>query len=106
MICPKNANKDFDVDNCISCEYYRQCFVHSGFNNYGDNFLKLDRDKLYEIGRDKELNNQKQEMISSILLMGYSATWISIEAIKDYKMRLKYRKAFLKVDGKIPEGEL
>lgn len=67
----------------------------------GDNFPKLDQNKIYEI---KELINQ-YEIINSIRIIGDSATWRMVEAIGDARLRLRYRMIFLKLGGKMPKQE-
>jgi hypothetical protein len=47
----------------------------------------------------------ESEVSQSIDVIGHTATWISIENIKDAIERLKYRNAFFKVGGKIPYKE-
>jgi hypothetical protein len=44
MICPNKASKDFDLEDCIGCEYYSQCLTQSGLGNQGDNFPKMNKD--------------------------------------------------------------
>ena len=44
MICPNKASKDFDLEDCIGCEYYSQCLSQSGLGNQGDNFPKMNKD--------------------------------------------------------------
>jgi len=53
MICPNKGNKDFDIDDCIGCEYYDQCLAHSGLNmdNQGDNFPNINKPN------EKDMNN-------------------------------------------------
>lgn len=106
MICPKNPNYDFDVDNCISCEHYSECMAHSGFNACGDNYPSSFKNSNSSIPKKENYSLIEQEMISTINWLGHSGTWLSIEAIKDPIMRLKYRRIFLKVGGKIPEGDI
>jgi len=66
----------------------------------GDNFPKIPQDT------KKELNNQEQEILNSIRMIGDGATWEMVEAIKDVRLRLRYRLIFIKLGGKIPEKEI
>jgi hypothetical protein len=66
----------------------------------GDNFPIIHKDV------KKELNNQEQEIINSIRMIGEYSTWDMIEAISDARMRARYRLIFLKQGGKIPEREV
>ena len=107
MICPKDSQKDWDDLLCRDCEWYFTCFKMWQDNNIwgkenepiGDNFPKLPQDT------KKELNNQEQEILNSIRMIGDGATWEMVEAIKDARLRLRYRLIFIKLGGKIPEKE-
>jgi hypothetical protein len=55
---------------------------------------------------NKELNTQQQEILNSIRMIGDGATWEMVEAIKDVRLRLRYRLIFIKLGGKIPEKEI
>ena len=137
MLCPNNANRDFDDLLCRDCEWYMQCFKMWQNGNIwnkkddptGDNFPEMnhglpsfiengicekDNITICNLGyacdacpyNKKELNNQEQEILSSIRMIGDGSTWEMVEAIKDARLRLRYRLIFIKLGGKIPEKEI
>ena len=77
----------------------------------GDNIPIFDREKQGEELKRLEKNIEKlsdirlieQEISNSINMIGNNATWNSIEAIIDVKLRLRYRYIFLKLGGTTPE---
>jgi hypothetical protein len=112
MICPENGNKDWDDLLCRDCQWYMQCFKMWQDGNIwgkekatGDNFPKIKHDPP-KMDKIRELNNQEQEIKNSINIIGENSTFEMIEAIADYKMRLRYRLIFLKLGGKIPERDI
>lgn len=119
MICPKNPINDYDNLDCRDCEKYQECFdkwfktenfnvENFDKNNFGEDSAKLDRDKIYEIGKESKKENltvSEQEVIYSINMIGSSSTWLAIEAIGNAEVRGRYRMIFFKVGGIMPEKE-
>jgi hypothetical protein len=121
MLCPENGNKDFDDLDCRDCKWYYQCFKMEQNGNIwgeqeptGDNFPIinnqdkeiLERHKQYQIDnseKNKEIINAEQEIRGSIKMIGDYSTWEMIEAVKDCKLRLRFRLIYFKLGGKIPE---
>jgi hypothetical protein len=66
----------------------------------GDNFPKVPNDFI----PGTYTSMAEQNIINSRNMIGDSATWQTIEGIKNFKIRLQYRGIFIKVGGKIPEN--
>lgn len=73
---------------CDSCPY----------NRPGDNYPNITYSKFTKEPTEQEVKN-------NINLIGNNMMWAIIEMIKDYKLRLEYRKLFFQVGGTIPEKE-
>jgi hypothetical protein len=121
MLCPDNANADFDDMLCRDCKHFQYCFERwQTMENYGnkeessgDNYPQFDKEKQKEElnrlgqGLDKlgNINIQEQEIKHSIDTIGDFETWKMIEYIADPILRLRYRFIFIKLGGRIPEKE-
>jgi hypothetical protein len=107
-----NEEQIYDNDDCPLCQGKMSLDLNQGQmrmdNDHkahdevpGDNFPKVPNDFI----PDKYTSLSEQEIINSCNMIGDSATWNLIEAIKNFKTRLQYRTIFIKVGGKIPERE-
>jgi hypothetical protein len=91
MLCPKNANKEFDDLNCRDCECFMQCFKMWQDNNIwgndkptGDNFPLCNCDNC----NNSDDNKSNYSSTYNFSKVKNNINPITIEEINKFKMEL------------------
>ena len=96
---------------CPKCGYVKQIYAKTEIIENDPcplcgEFLSLENKNTKESTGDNYpviSGTQEQEITSSIKIVGESATWDTIEKIKDAKQRVSYRMIFLRLGYKPPQ---
>ena len=104
---------------CRDCGYEKEILEIEAIDNMGCEMCGGDmftQEMLEELEKDKavgdnfpQLNErvskmEEAEIKNNLNMIGNNASWQCIEAIKDAKLRLRYRSIFFQLKGVMPEG--